>query len=121
MAAGRGGSPGVLKGLLPGRGAAGGRGGIVGIPAAAGCSNPEEAGAVSATISAGASTGSGAAFGLALGFAGAAAGAADGNAARTFRSTGASTVDEADRTNSPLSFNHATRALLSRPRSLASS
>ena len=51
----------------------------------------------------------------------AAAGCAAGNAARSLRTTGASTVEDADRTNSPISWSLATRTLLSTPSSLASS
>ena len=48
------------------------------------------------------------------------AGFAAGNASRSFLSTGASIVDAADFTYSPLSFNHATASLLGIPNSLAS-
>jgi len=40
---------------------------------------------------------------------------------RTLRTTGASSVDEADRTNSPMSFSVVSKSLLSSPSSLASS
>jgi hypothetical protein len=55
------------------------------------------------------------------------AGAADapaagaGKASRSFLTTGASTVDDADRTNSPISWSLATTTLLSTPSSFASS
>ena len=44
-----------------------------------------------------------------------------GNASRSFRATGASTVEDADFTNSPLFFNQARTVLLSMPSSFASS
>ena len=44
-----------------------------------------------------------------------------GNASRSLRATGASTVEDADFTNSPLSFSQARTVLLSTPSSLASS
>jgi len=57
--------------------------------------------------------------------AGAADGDADvpslGNLSFRRRMTGGSTVDDADRTNSPISFNVARTVLLSTPNSLASS
>ena len=71
---------------------------------------PERAGA--------AATGAGAAF-FAAGLG--AAGAAAGKASRSLRTTGASMVDEAERTNSPISWSLATTTLLSTPSSLASS
>ena len=43
-----------------------------------------------------------------------------GNASRSLRSTGASTVDDADFTYSPFAFSHATASLLGIPSSLAS-
>jgi hypothetical protein len=60
-----------------------------------------------------------AAFFFAAGFG--AAGAAAGIASFNRRATGASTVDEAERTNSPSSCNLARTTLLSTPSSLASS
>jgi hypothetical protein len=60
---------------------------------------------------------------LATFFAGAAAGAATGGgiASRNFRMTGGSTVEDAERTNSPRSASLAKMTLLSTPNSLASS
>ena len=55
------------------------------------------------------------------GAAGAGAAGAAGKASRNLRATGASIVDEADFTNSPLSFNQDRTFLLSRPSSFASS
>lgn len=74
----------------------------------------------------GAGAGSAAFAGFADGRAGAdagsgAAGGSAGYAARSLRTTGASIVDDGERTNSPSSFNFAIRALLSTPSSLASS
>jgi hypothetical protein len=56
-----------------------------------------------------------------FGFAGAASGAAAGKISLSLRTTGGSTVDDADRTNSPISLSLAMTTLLSRPSSLASS
>ena len=122
-AAGRGGMLGVpssgeeVKGLLPGRGpgAAGRKG--------AGASSSAGAGAADVSGAAAAAAGLGAAFLAGAGAAGAAAAAAAwaGKASRTLRATGGSMVEEALLTNSPFSFNHARRALLSRPSSFASS
>jgi hypothetical protein len=59
---------------------------------------------------------------LAAFFAGAGAGAgASANASFNFRTTGASMVEDADRTNSPRSPSFARTTLLSTPNSLASS
>jgi hypothetical protein len=44
-----------------------------------------------------------------------------GSVSRSFRTTGGSTVDDADRTNSPSSWSLAMTTLLSTPSSLASS
>ncbi len=85
------------------------------------------AGLGAATASAGASGTSAAAFFGAAFFAGAflAAGLASppaaGNDSRNRRATGASTVDEADLTNSPCSFRRSSTCLLVTPSSLASS
>ena len=122
-AAGRGGMLGVpssgeeVKGLLPGRGpGAAGRAGAAS-RSSAGASATGDSGA------AGAAAALGAAFFAGAGAAGAAAAAAAwaGNASRTLRATGGSMVEEALLTNSPFSFNHARRDLLSRPSSFASS
>jgi hypothetical protein len=51
----------------------------------------------------------------------ASAGIKSGNLSINFRTTGASTVDDADRTNSPTSTNFASSSLLSSPNSLANS
>ena len=65
-------------------------------------------------------TGAGAAFGGAA-LAGAAAGLPPPNASRNRRATGASTVDDADFTNSPCSLRRARTSLLVTPSSLANS
>jgi hypothetical protein len=54
-------------------------------------------------------------------FGAASAGIKSGNLSINFRTTGASTVDDADRTNSPTSTNFASSSLLSSPNSLANS
>ena len=84
---------------------------------------------VGATTSTGAGGAAGAGPGVAFvaaaflaGLAGAsAAGAAAGRASLSLRTTGGSTVDDADRTNSPSSLSLVMTTLLSRPSSLASS
>lgn len=100
-----------------GLGAAGvGRAGAVGAGAVgAGATGAEAAGAGAAAGFAGA----GAA--LPLGGAGAAAGFAPPNDSRRRRATGASTVDDADLTNSPCSLSRARTSLLVTPSSLANS
>jgi hypothetical protein len=55
------------------------------------------------------------------GFGGASAAFRSGNLSINFRTTGASTVDDADRTNSPTSCNLARSSLLSKPNSFANS
>ena len=55
------------------------------------------------------------------GFGAASTGFMSGNLSINFRRTGASTVDDADRTNSPTSCNFARSSLLSKPSSLANS
>ncbi len=127
-AAGRGGMPGVpsageVKGLLPGRGPGAGRDGIP--PGAAGAGAlgagaAEAAGAAGVTGACAAGPTAGADAG-ADGAARAGAAGAAGNASRTLRATGASMVEEALLTNSPLSFNQDRRDLLSSPSSFASS
>jgi hypothetical protein len=63
-----------------------------------------------------------AAFLAGLGSAAAAFAASNsGNFSINFRTTGASTVDDADRTNSPTSCNFARSSLLSKPISFANS
>jgi hypothetical protein len=63
--------------------------------------------------------------GAAAGASGAVAAPFDADSAgivsRSFRTTGGSTVDDADRTNSPISWSLAMTTLLSTPSSLASS
>ncbi len=140
-------SAGVLNGLLPGRGPGGaGRGGWpAGVGAAgegarsaagAGRAGPGtgplgRAGAGAAGAGPAELAGAGAAE-VAVGGAGAAtraggcgaaggAAAAGGKASRSLRTTGASTVEEADLTNSPCSFSQVRTFLLSIPSSLASS
>ena len=147
-AGGRGGmatagvSLGELNGLLPGRGpGAGGRSAAgaagasaTGASGAAGRAGPgtgapgreAEGGAGSSTGAApgGWAAGAGGDFCAAGDGAaddGAAAGGAAGKASRNLRTTGASTVEEADLTNSPFSFNQVRTLLLSIPSSLASS
>ncbi len=86
------------------------------------------AGASTATAAAGASTGASTTWAAAAFFAGALRGAAPpspaggaGYISRSLRTTGGSTVDDADRTNSPSSLSLAITTLLSIPSSLASS
>ena len=140
-------SDGEVKGLLPGRGPGAGRppgavgaAGAAGAAAAGAATGPGRTGSV-ADDGPGLGTPGPVAVGLGepvlgapglgtlapeaagLGVAGAAAGAAGaaGKASRTLRATGASMVEEALLTNSPLSFNQDRRDLLSRPSSFASS
>jgi len=115
------------NGLLPpgrgpsGRGAASsastGAGAGTAAAAAAAAAAARTSGGTSSGISTGA--GAGAAF-LVVFFAGAAAAWA-GNSSRRRRTTGGSIVEDAERTNSPMSWSLATRTLLSTPSSLASS
>jgi hypothetical protein len=111
-------APGVALGVGPGR--AGGAAGATGADAAAG-------GAGAAGLAAGAF--SGAAL-VAAAFAGepfpsdltlSAAGLAPPNDSRSLRATGASTVEDADLTNSPCSLSRASTSLLVTPSSLANS
>ena len=141
-AGGRGGMPGVpsagvLNGLLPGRGPGGaGRGGRsagagAGARSGAGAgragpgTGPDGragAGAAGAGGAGAAAAGEGdVGGGGAAGAAAPAAGGAAGKASRSLRTTGASTVEEADLTNSPCSFSQVRTFLLSIPSSLASS
>jgi hypothetical protein len=106
------------SGIGAGLGAVGGTSGA----GATGCGSSIGAGAGDEAVPAGtflaavfAAALAGAAF-----FAGGATGAS-ANASLNFRTTGASTVDDADRTNSPRSPNFARTTLLSTPNSLASS
>ena len=133
-----------VKGLLPGRGPAGrGRGGMLeGRGASLGAEVDNSGGnevipmaaaaAVATAISSAVGPSANSAAFLAAAFlAGAffagAAGAAfalaasAGKASLTFLITGASMVEDAERTNSPISCSLATRTLLSMPNSLASS
>jgi hypothetical protein len=55
------------------------------------------------------------------GFASAAGFTTGGNFSRNFRTTGGSTVDDAERTNSPISWSFARTSLLSMPKSFANS
>jgi len=108
----------------PAAGACGCAGGAVGASGCAGASGC--GGACSATVSDApdASVGTAAFFVvfLAVFFAGLPAGAsALGIASTRRRATGGSMVDDADRTNSPISCNFARTTLLSTPSSLASS
>jgi hypothetical protein len=131
------GSVGEEKGLLPGRGGRGivtsvgasattgvaGTGGALGITGAIGTTGTAGTGGALST-SAGVSTA--AAFLAAADFAGAfltgtsVTGAAGYNS-RILRTTGGSTVDDADRTNSPNSWSFTRTTLLSMPSSFASS
>jgi hypothetical protein len=62
------------------------------------------------------------AFFATFGFSGAAStGFISGNFSMSFLTAGASTVEDADRTNSPTSWNFASKSLLSKPSSLANS
>jgi hypothetical protein len=132
--AGPGLGPGVAPGVAPGVGAAGRAG--VGAGAAGGAAAAAAGGAAGAAGSAGAT---GAAGLGAAGFAGAAfvaalageplpsvltfsaAGFAPPNDSRRRRATGASTVEDADLTNSPCSLSRARTSLLVTPSSLANS
>ncbi len=138
-----------LNGLFPGLGAPAGRGagrgagvgvggagtGAAEAAGATGCG--ETSGAVGTVGAAGVLT-SGADPGTSVGTVGLAAagaflavffagaggvspGGGAGKASRSLRTTGASTVEEAERTNSPMSWSLVTRTLLSIPSSLASS
>jgi hypothetical protein len=110
-----------VKGLLPGRGpgAAAGRGGI-GV-SCAGAGMLAAGASTSGAVSAGAAFAAAFLAGAFLAGAAAADSGFAGKASRTLRATGGSIVDDALFTNSPLSFNHPRRALLSRPSSFASS
>jgi len=137
-----------LKGLFPGRGPAG-RGGTVpgvGPAAAAGAAAASVTsgtlGAVGVSTTAGAATSTGATgassttgasvagvttssdaagLGLAAAFFAGLGPGASGKASRSLRTTGASMVEDAERTNSPNSWSLATATLLSIPSSLATS
>jgi hypothetical protein len=141
----------VPKGLLPGRGPAGrgatGASSAAGVAASTGAAPAAAAGATGVAGTGGTSaaaagaTGVGASTGvgatgasatsasaagarLAVAFlagAGGSAGAAAGIASRSLRTTGASTVDDADFTNSPSSCSFARTSLLETPSSFASS
>jgi len=143
-AAGLGGrGPAVPKGLLPALGAAGlggmalggvevGRGGV-GIATGGVCldgiSGDDGCGVDVARLSVSGALTSGALFFVAAFFAGAffagfdslAGFATGGNFSRNLRTTGGSTVDEAERTNSPISWSLARTSLLSIPISFANS
>jgi hypothetical protein len=123
----------VPNGLFPGRApAAGGRlgfGTFVGIGAGVIGAFCDGAVGVSGVGVTGASTTSAVAFLAAAffagaffaGFASAAGFATGGNFSRNFRTTGGSTVDDAERTNSPISWSFARTSLLSMPKSFANS
>jgi hypothetical protein len=132
LGAGPGLGPGVAPGVAPGAGA-----GRVGVGAAGGASAASTGGAAAAG-SAGAAGAAGAAGLGAAGFAGAFGAAAlageplpldfafsaalePPKASRNRRATGASTVEEADLTNSPCSLSRARTSLLVTPSSLANS
>lgn len=137
--AGRGGAASrLVNGLLPGRGPAGRAGaaaaaaGSITGSAGAGATGGATAAATTAgtgSATGGASTGVVAAGAAAVFFAAvflaavflAGAGATAGKTSFNFRTTGGSTVDDADRTNSPMSCSLARTTLLSTPSSLASS
>jgi len=131
------GAPGFGAGLLPGFGAAPGSGapGVAFAAGAAGAAGWDGAGVAAAGLAAGfaAELAAGVAAGLeagfgALGVAGfAAAGLAaaallePGKASRSLRATGGSTVEDAERTNSPMSCNLVSASFEVIPSSLASS
>jgi hypothetical protein len=128
------------KGLLPGRGPVGraavppaGRAGAVLAAGARGSISEGAAGALGATTvsataaaagASGAATGSAAAAAFlagALGVGGLGAASGAGKISRSLRTTGGSTVDDAERTNSPSSVSLVMTTLLSMPSSFASS
>lgn len=125
MLPGRG--AGEPNGLLPGRGPGlgAGRGAGVGAGPAAGFGAGAGAGVCTAGAGAGVGAagvaGAGAGLAAAAFFAGAGAGAADFMASLILRTTGASIVDDADLTNSPMSWSWVMSSLLSTPISRASS
>jgi hypothetical protein len=138
--------PGLPYGLLPGRGpgagraagaapagvpvaaAAAGAAGLSGAPGAggaaaagaAGTSGAVGAGAVTAGVGASTSGAAGFAGDLPAGLAGLVSAGFAGKASRSLRSTGASIVEAADFTYSPLALSQATASLLGIPNSLAS-
>jgi hypothetical protein len=142
-AAGLGAGPGRGPGVGPGRAGAGAAGGAAaaaaaaGGAAAAGCAGAAGGAAGGAGGAGGAGLGAGAFSGAALVAAAAAAalageplpavltfsaaGFAPPNDSRSRRATGASTVEDADLTNSPCSFSRARTSLLVTPSSLANS
>jgi hypothetical protein len=87
---------------------------------AAGAAAGRDGSAATAGAASGTTVGAAAGAGADL-RAGLAAGAEAGNASCNLRTTGASIVEDAERTNSPSSWSLAMTALLSTPRSLASS
>jgi hypothetical protein len=134
LGAGPGRGPGVAPGVAPGVGAAGwagvdgAAGGAAGAAAAGGGAGAGSGGAAGAA-GLGAAGFAGAAF-AAAGLAGeplpsaltlSAAGFAPPNDSRSRRATGASTVEDADLTNSPCSLSRARTSLLVTPSSLANS
>jgi hypothetical protein len=126
--AGRGpASPGAADSAAGAAGAAGGAGEAAGGGAAGGVGGVGAGSAAAGAAAIGASaSAAGAAFfaaGLAAGFFAGASPPDDGGgmASRSRRATGASTVDEADLTNSPSSASLASTSLLLTPNSLASS
>jgi hypothetical protein len=107
---------GLGRAIAPGDGAAGDDGALVGVPAtgAAGRRGGVGRAAVGALGAVAGAVGAAAAAGAALPF-------DASRAPRSRRATGASTVLEADLTNSPISLSVASTVLLSTPSSLASS
>jgi hypothetical protein len=89
--------------------------------AAAGVAGVAAAGFAGAVVAADAGAGAGTAFAGAAGFALGFSAGASLAASRSRRTTGASIVDDADLTNSPMSFSREMSCLLSIPSSRASS
>ena len=100
--------------------ATGGTGAAAGVGGATGAAGIGAAGVAAGAAGGGATSVAAALVGAAF-FAGAAAGFAPPNASRSRRATGASTVDDADLTNSPCSLSRARTSLLVTPSSFANS
>ena len=93
-------------------------GGVTGVSGITGDSTAASAGALSTAAFLAAAFLAGAFF---AGFSSAAGFATGGNFSRNFRTTGGSTVEDAERTNSPISWSFARTSLLSIPTSFANS
>jgi hypothetical protein len=115
-AAGAGAGAGVEAAGATGAAGAAGALGAAGAAGAGGCGTTSGWDAAGPGVGAGAAC---AAFFAGAFFAASGAGAASGNASRSLRATGASTVDDADLTYSPISLSFAIASLLVIPSSLA--